>query len=194
MRIVAGSLRGRRLAEPLSYAIRPTSDRVRESLFNIIDHRFPGLLEGARVLDVFSGTGALGIEALSRGAREAAFVENGIEGNRLLKRNLADLALDDRARIMRRDATRPGPPDEQGAFDLAFADPPYGRKLGEKALEVLIAKGWLRHGALIVLEERRGCLPARIAGGEPLEVRRFGDTEFGFYRVSGLGGEDDKYL
>lgn len=153
MRIVGGDLRGRPLAAPKSSAIRPTTDRTRESLFNILSHAYPKCLDGTRVLDLFSGTGALGIEALSRGARFCQFVEESAEGRGLLRENVETLSLTGRTKIFRRDATDLGPSGASGTFDLVFADPPYGKGLGERALVSAAENGWLKEGAVIVLEE-----------------------------------------
>ncbi|GAA4533616.1 16S rRNA (guanine(966)-N(2))-methyltransferase RsmD [Chelativorans composti] len=153
MRVVGGALKGRRLATPKSDAIRPTTDRARESLFNILEHAYPGSIEGARVLDLFSGTGALGIEAISRGAAYCLFVEQDIAARALIRENVEALGLPGCTRIFRRDATHMGPIGTMQPFRLVFADPPYGKGLGEKAVASLLAGGWLEKGALVVVEE-----------------------------------------
>ena len=127
MRIVGGTFRGRALAAPKSNDIRPTTDRTREALFNILAHAHGDVLDGARVLDLFSGTGALGLEALSRGASSALFVEPSAEGRGLLRTNIEALGVQGRARIFRRDATDIGPVGTMEPFTLLFADPPYGK-------------------------------------------------------------------
>jgi 16S rRNA (guanine966-N2)-methyltransferase len=132
VRIVGGEFRGRTLATPRSSDIRPTADRTRESLFNILSHSYPEALEGTRVLDLFAGTGAVGLEALSRGCRQALFVEQGVEGRGLLRVNIEALGLQGRAKIFRRDATDLGPVGTMEPFHLVFADPPYA-KGSEKA-------------------------------------------------------------
>ena len=129
MRIVGGRLRGRVLLAPSSRAIRPTSERLRKSIFDILEHRFPGRIEGARVVDLFAGSGALGVEALSRGARFALFVDNGAEARAVLRANVEALALGGVTRIWRADATRLGSAPAGGPFALAFLDPPYGQGL-----------------------------------------------------------------
>ncbi|MEM7301658.1 MAG: 16S rRNA (guanine(966)-N(2))-methyltransferase RsmD [Pseudomonadota bacterium] len=184
MRIVGGELRGRKLATPKSDAIRPTTDRVRETLFNILAHNYGSGIEDARVLDLFSGTGALGIEALSRGASYALFVDNGIEGRSLTRQNTMDLNLQGCSKIYRRDATRMGPPEKDKPFNLLFADPPYGRGLGEAAILSCVSAGWLADGALIVLEEKIDHQPKYINRCELLEQRQFADTEIGIWRYS----------
>src|SRR5580692_6589034 len=134
MRVVGGRLKGRNLASPASREIRPTADRLREALFNILVHAYDNPLAGARVLDLFAGTGALGIEALSRGAVFALFVDDGAEARALLRENVATLGLGGASRIFRRDATRLGPAHPVEPFSLAFLDPPYGRDLAAAAL------------------------------------------------------------
>ena len=182
MRIVGGSLRGRSLAVPKSQAIRPTTDRTRESLFNIIAHTWPEMLQNSRVLDVFAGTGALGLEALSRGSAFSMFMENSAEGRGLLRTNIESLGLTGVAKISKSDATRPGPIRALAPFDLIFADPPYGKSLGEKALNALLREGWFRERALVILEERKDALPSALDGFETLEKRDFGDTSIGFFK------------
>lgn len=182
MRIVGGRLRGRKLAVPKSQNIRPTTDRVRESLFNILEHSYPECLDSTRVLDVFAGTGALGIEALSRGAAHGLFVENDIEARGLLRQNIESFDLTGNTCVVRRDATKPGACHPNSPFDLVLADPPYGRELGVKALEALSGQGWLAGEALIVLEEDKAALPESINGFSTLERRDFGGTSIGIYR------------
>src|SRR6202789_1444118 len=137
MRIVGGRLKGRALLTPSSRAIRPTSERLRESIFDILEHRFPGRIEGARVVDLFAGTGALAIEALSRGARFALFVDNGAEARALLRANVEALALGGVTRIWRADATKLGSAPGGGAFCVRLTPPPYGQGLAHPALASL---------------------------------------------------------
>ncbi|MCT7373865.1 16S rRNA (guanine(966)-N(2))-methyltransferase RsmD [Chelativorans salis] len=153
MRVVGGRLRGRRLASPGSDMIRPTTDRAREALFNILEHAYPGSIGGARVLDLFAGSGALGIEALSRGAAYCLFVEQDATARALVRENVESLGLAGTTRIFRRDATRLGPVGTMQPFRLVFADPPYGKGLGEKAIASALEGGWLAADALIVVEE-----------------------------------------
>lgn len=182
MRIVGGEFRGRALATPKSNDIRPTTDRTRESLFNILAHAYPERLEGRRVLDLFAGTGAIGLEAISRGARAALFVENGVEGRGLIHTSIEAFGLQGRAKIFRRDATALGVVGTMEPFHLVFADPPYAQGLGERALEAAAKGGWLVPGALAVLEERADVAPRPIGGFTFLEERTFGDTRMHFYR------------
>jgi 16S rRNA (guanine966-N2)-methyltransferase len=182
VRIVGGEFRGRSLATPKSDDIRPTTDRTRESLFNILSHAYPQALDGTRVLDLFAGTGAVGLEALSRGARAALFVEQSVEGRGLLHTNIETLGVIGRAKIFRRDATALGGVGTVEPFDFLFADPPYAKGLGERALEAASRGGWLVDGALAILEERADIQPAAVDGFDPLEVRTFGDTRMHFYR------------
>lgn len=181
MRIVGGEFRGRVLAAPKSNAIRPTTDRTRESLFNILAHAHPGVLDATRILDLFAGTGAVGIEALSRGAKSALFVENSVEGRSLLWENIDALGLHGRARILRRDATQLGPASNIEPFQLVFADPPYGKGLGEKALFAAHAGGWLAPDAIAILEERADVEVMVDPVFRFIEERSFGDTKMYFF-------------
>lgn len=185
MRIVGGRFKGHQLATPRDAAVRPTTDRVRESLFNTLIHREPNPLAGGRVLDAFAGTGALGLEAVSRGADIVLFMETSAPARALVRRNIEALALQGCARIFRRDATRPGPIGTMAPFDLVFADPPYGRGLGERAAQALAAGGWLRPGALLVLEEAAGAAPVAIPGFALDDERRYGDTVIRLFEYGG---------
>lgn len=178
MRVVGGRLRGRTLAGPKSSAIRPTADRLRESLFNILVHAYDDPLNGARVLDLFAGTGALGIEALSRGASFTLFVDDGAQARALLRENVAALGLGGVTRIFRRDATKLGAAHPVEPFSLAFVDPPYGQGLADAALVSARDGGWLAPEALIVVEETSKAAFAPPQGFSELERRAYDDTEF----------------
>jgi 16S rRNA (guanine966-N2)-methyltransferase len=182
MRVVGGRLRGRTLAAPKSNAIRPTADRLRESLFNILIHAYGDPIAGARVLDLFAGTGALGIEALSHGALFTLFVDEGAEARALLRENVAALGLGGVTRVFRRDAIKLGPAYPIEPFSLAFLDPPYGQGLAEKALTSALAGGWFVPDALIVVEETSKAAFAAPEGFTELERRRYDDTEFVFLK------------
>ena len=182
MRVVGGRLRGRNLAAPASRDIRPTADRLRESVFNILVHAYDDPIEDARVLDLFAGTGALGIEAISRGAAYALFVDEGVEARALLRDNVETLGLGGVTRIFRRDATNLGPAHPIEAFSLVFLDPPYGKGLAEKALLSARAGGWLKPNALIVVEEAADAGFKPPEGFAELERRSYDDTEFAFLR------------
>lgn len=185
MRIVGGKFKGHGLSGPASLATRPTSDRVRESIFNILAHGIDGLdLDGARVMDLFAGTGALGLEALSRGAKFCQFVEEGAEARGVIRRNADALGVIGLAKIWRRDATKLGPCAPQSPFDLVFADPPYKMALGEKALASLLEGQWLSPGAVVVLEEAEGVTVGDVAGLTLLDNRSYGDTQVRFYRAA----------
>ncbi len=184
MRVVGGRLRGRNLAAPKSQAVRPTADRLREALFNILAHAYGDPARGARVLDLFAGTGALGIEALSRDAAFALFVDDGAEARALLRGNVEALGLGGSTRIFRRDATRLGPAHPLEPFSLAFLDPPYGKGLAERALASVREGGWLAPDALVVVEEAKTAGFAAPAGFEEIERRAYDDTEFTFLRAS----------
>jgi len=153
MRVVGGKLRSRPIAGPKSDAVRPTSDRLREALFNILTHSYGDPVTGARVLDLFAGTGALGIEAISRGADYALFVDEGVEARALLRDNVESLGLGGVTRIFRRDASKLGPAHPLDPFSLVFLDPPYGKGLAEKSLISARDGGWLMPEALLVVEE-----------------------------------------
>ena len=183
MRVVGGSLRGRALAAPKSQSIRPTADRLREALFNILIHAYDDPITGARVLDLFAGTGALGIEALSRGAAFTLFVDDGAEARALLRENVATLGLGGTSRIFRRDATKLGPAHPVEPFSLAFLDPPYGKGLAEQALASARAGGWLVPDALIVVEEAKKSAFAAPEGFAEIERRAYDDTEFVMLRL-----------
>jgi 16S rRNA (guanine966-N2)-methyltransferase len=178
MRVVGGDLRGRTLAAPKSIAIRPTADRLRESLFNILTHAYGDPIGGARVLDLFAGTGALGIEALSRGAAFALFVDDGAEARALLRENVATLGLGGTTRIFRRDATKLGPAHPIEPFSLVFLDPPYGKGLAEQALASARDGGWLASEAVIVVEEAKKSAFAPPQAFSEIERRGYDDTEF----------------
>jgi 16S rRNA (guanine966-N2)-methyltransferase len=184
MRIVGGRFGGRTLASPRSQAIRPTADRLRESLFNILVHAYGDPVTGARVLDLFAGTGALGLEALSRGAAFALFVDDAAEARALLRENIAALGLGGVTRIFRRDATRLGPAHPVEPFSLVFLDPPYGKGLAEKALAAARSGGWLAQGALVVVEDAADAAFTASAEFETIERRSYDDTEIVFLRSS----------
>jgi 16S rRNA (guanine966-N2)-methyltransferase len=184
MRVVGGRLKGRNLASPASRDIRPTADRLRESVFNILVHAYDDPIGGSRVLDLFAGTGALGIEAISRGAAFALFVDNGAEARALLRNNVEALALGGVTKVYRRDATNLGAAHPIEPFSLVFLDPPYGKKLAEKALTSLRDGGWLAPSALLVVEEAKAAEFATPEGFEELERRVYDDTEFVFLRPS----------
>ena len=176
MRIVGGRLGGRTLLAPKSQAIRPTSDRLREALFNILQHSYGDPVSGARVLDLFAGTGAMGLEALSRGAAFVLFVDDGAEARALLRGNVDALGAGGASKVYRRDATRLGPCAPLSPFSLALLDPPYGKGLAEQALLSARDGGWLTSDALIVVEEAAGAGSAPD-GFEEIERRDYGDTQ-----------------
>lgn len=178
MRIVGGRFRGRGLAAPRTNAIRPTSDRLRESLFNILLHVYELPAEDTRVLDLFAGTGALGLEAISRGARHALFVESGVEGRGVIRTNIEALGLTGATRILRRDATDLGRAGTISPFGLVFCDPPYAQGLGEQALASAAAGEWLTPGAICVLEERADTAITLPSAFEISDQRETGDSRF----------------
>jgi 16S rRNA (guanine966-N2)-methyltransferase len=177
MRIISGRFRGTHLADvgagdPAAH-LRPTSDRVREAIFNLLTNSLHLDLTALRVLDLFAGTGALGLEALSRGAARVAFVDDGVAARALLRRNIEICRAMGETDVWRRDATRLGPNRGPG-YGLMFLDPPYGKGLGERAVASAVEGGWLTPDAIVVWEE--GAPPALPAGFDPLDQRRYGDT------------------
>jgi 16S rRNA (guanine966-N2)-methyltransferase len=173
-------LKGRNLASPASRDIRPTADRLRESLFNILIHAYDDPVADARVLDLFAGTGALGIEAASRGAKFTLFVDNGAEARALMRDNVESLGLGGVTKVYRRDATDLGPAHPVEPFSLVFLDPPYGKGLADKALISLRDGGWLTPEALLVVEEAKSAGFKVPEGFSELERRAYDDTEFTF--------------
>ncbi|MCU0984593.1 MAG: 16S rRNA (guanine(966)-N(2))-methyltransferase RsmD [Acetobacteraceae bacterium] len=184
MRIVAGAWRGRRLTAPAGDATRPTADRARQALFDVLTHApFAGrtALHDAAVLDAFAGTGALGLEALSRGAASARFIEQDRAALAALRANITACRAEERARVIVADALRP--PRAEAAASLVFLDPPYGQGLVPRAVAALAAGGWIAPGALMVAEIGAGEEPPVIAGMRTLEERRWGAARVVFLRA-----------
>ncbi|MDP3854724.1 16S rRNA (guanine(966)-N(2))-methyltransferase RsmD [Phenylobacterium sp.] len=192
MRIVSGEFRGKALVAPAGDATRPTSDRARQAVFNILEHAAwsPGLRD-ARVIDLFAGSGALGFEALSRGAAFCLFVETDEAARGAIRENVDALSLFGRTRVHRRDATDLGvrPGGDGPAFDLAFLDPPYAKGLGEVALAKLAAGGWLAPSALIVFERGSDEADFSVDGFEKLDARDYGAARVHFLRAVSGGVE-----
>jgi 16S rRNA (guanine966-N2)-methyltransferase len=184
VRVVGGRLRSRPIAGPKSDGLRPTADRLREALFNILTHAYGDPVTSARVLDLFAGTGALGIEAVSRGAAYVLFVDDGVEARSLLRNNTEALGLGGTTRIFRRDATILGPVHPLEPFTLGFLDPPYGKSLAEKALAAAREGGWFKPEALIVVEEAADAGFTVPEGYAELERRQYENTELVFLRAS----------
>ncbi|MXN66146.1 16S rRNA (guanine(966)-N(2))-methyltransferase RsmD [Stappia sp. GBMRC 2046] len=185
MRIVSGRFKGAAIAAPKGQATRPTSDRLRETIFNILAH---GLDEAdpvgdARVLDLFAGSGALGFEALSRGAKSCLFVEEAVEPRGVIRRNMEAMGLNGVSKIFRRDATKLGAAGTIEPFDLVFADPPYRKALGEKALASARDGGWLKPGAICVLEEDAKADIDMPAGFREIDRRTVGDSQVVFFKA-----------
>jgi 16S rRNA (guanine966-N2)-methyltransferase len=186
VRIVSGEFRGKALAAPAGEGTRPTSDRARQAVFNILEHAaWSGGVRGLRVIDLFAGSGALGLEALSRGAAFCLFVETDEAARGAIRENVDAMGLFGRTRVHRRDATQLGqrPGADGPAFDLAFLDPPYAKGLGETALERLAAGGWLSPGALAVFERGAGEPPLEAPGYEVLDARAYGAAKVWFLRL-----------
>lgn len=184
MRIVAGRLGGRTLVARSDDRTRPTSDRVREAMFNILAHGIADFsIEGATVLDLFAGTGALGLEALSRGAAFCLFVEEDAEARAIIRRNVEALGLTGVTKIFRRNAASLGPAGNRQRASLAFLDPPYGQGLAERALLSAAEGAWLAAGAVVVIEERKGIAIALPPNFTLLEQRSWGDSQGVFARL-----------
>ena len=177
MRVIGGTRRGLKLAEvgdgDAAAHLRPTSDRVREAIFNLLINAHGNPVSGARVLDLFAGTGALGLEALSRGAAEVTFVDDGAKALALMRANIAKMRVEGETRVLRQDARRL-PPNPASPYDLVFLDPPYGKAMGEAALVSAIAGGWLAPGTVVVWEE--SAAPQPPAGLVQVDQRKYGDT------------------
>ena len=185
MRIVAGKARGTALEAPASGAIRPTSDRVREAVFNILEHGIDGFgLNGARVLDLFAGSGALGLEALSRGAAFCVFIDTDAGARGLQRANVERTHMTGQSRISRRDACDLGPIGKYQPFDLVFADPPYGKAMAARAAASVLAGGWLNAGGIMMVEEAASAAFAWPGGFDALDERRYGDTIVRFARAA----------
>jgi 16S rRNA (guanine966-N2)-methyltransferase len=186
MRVVGGRLRGRQVVVPAGANIRPTADRVRESVFNILDHGIADFsLDGIYVLDLFAGTGALGIEALSRGAAYCLFVENDAQARASIRQNVDNLGLTGCTKLFRRDATDLGTAPNREAFRLIFLDPPYGKNLSVLALSSAHRGRWLAPGSIAVVEDRRDVPLDLPANFEKLDTRSWGDTQATFARYRG---------
>jgi 16S rRNA (guanine966-N2)-methyltransferase len=188
MRIVSGEFRGKALVAPEGAATRPTSDRARQAIFNILEHAAWGPdLRQARVIDLFAGSGALGFEALSRGAAFCLFVETDEEARGAIRENVDSLGLFGRTRVHRRDATNLGvkPGADGPAFSVAFLDPPYGKGLGETALAKLAEGGWLAAEAVVVFERGSGEPDFEVTGFEKLDARDYGAARVHFLRYFG---------
>jgi 16S rRNA (guanine966-N2)-methyltransferase len=183
MRIVGGRFRGRSIAGPTSDTIRPTSDRLRETIFNILEHAYGDPVPGARVLDLFAGTGAMGLEALSRGAGFCLFVDQGAEARSLIGGSVEALGCGGQSRIFRRDATKLGEAKPLAPFGLVLCDPPYGRSLAPRALRSALEGGFIAPDALIVVEEAKGAELAFPVGFAETERRLYGDTMVAFGRL-----------
>ncbi len=187
MRIIGGRFKGTRLSAPGAAGggkshLRPTSDRVRESLFNLLEHGDYPPIEGTRVLDLFAGTGALGFEALSRGATRAVFIDDGPAARGLIRQNIETLGVIGQTKLWRRDATRLGP-CRGDPFGLIFADPPYGQGLGERALASTLDGGWIAPGSVVVLEEHADAGISAPPGLRLADERSYGDTRILIFRA-----------
>lgn len=186
MRIVGGALRGRALLTPEDRAVRPTADRVREALFNVLAHAaWAPDLDGLTVLDACCGTGALGFEALSRGAAMAMLLDSDAGSLGIARRNADALGLAGRCRFLRADATKPGP--APAAAGLVLIDPPYRSGIVSAALPALAAGGWLAPGAIVAAEDEDDGPPLAVPGFDWLDGRRWGRARIDLLRWPGQG-------
>jgi 16S rRNA (guanine966-N2)-methyltransferase len=183
MRIVGGQFKGQQLAAPKTQTVRPTSDRARESVFNILQHGLGFDIAKKRVLDLFAGTGALGCEALSRGASFCLFVDEAAEARGLIRRNIETLHLSGVTKLFRRDATRMGPCAPMQPYDLIFLDPPYNKGLGEKALQTCLQGKWLAEDALLVFEEGVAVDIHLPLGFTIIDERNYGEARLRFLQM-----------
>ncbi len=188
MRIIGGKFRGRPIVAPKGMTSRPTTDRTREALFNILSAREDVELEGARIIDLFAGSGALGLEAMSRGGAWCLFVETDASARGAIRDNIEAFSLFGVTRIHRRSATDLGPkPANDGPpFTLAFLDPPYRKNLAEPALAMLRDGGWLAENALAIVEQAKDEQPASTVGFAEADRRIYGDTQVGLYVYTGV--------
>jgi len=186
MRIITGKFKGATIEAPTGLTTRPTSDRVRQALFNVLEHGAPAVdFEGMRVLDLFAGSGALGLEALSRGARFCLFIEEDAAARAAIRRNVEALGLTGVTKIWRRDATSLGPAGTVAPVDLVFCDPPYAQSLGERALASAIEGGWVASQAIAVIEDRAGVAVTWPQPFVEIDRRRYGTTEIGIAKTGG---------
>jgi 16S rRNA (guanine966-N2)-methyltransferase len=187
LRIVAGALKGRNIVAPDGQGTRPTSDRARQAVFNVLEHAaWAPELSDVRVIDLFAGSGALGFEAMSRGAASCLFVEIDDAARGAIRENAETFGVTGSVRVHRRSATDLGerPASTGPAFDMAFLDPPYGKGLGELALAGLLSGGWLQPGAVVVLERGSGEPEIETPGYERLDARDYGAARVLFLRVA----------
>lgn len=185
MRIISGTLKGKSLFAPNSQTTRPTSDRARQGVFNILEHASwgNGIID-AKVLDVFAGTGSMALEALSRGAKDAVLIENDKAAIAIIKDNLAACRFSDRAKLLTIDARKIGaPPNNMAPRDLVFIDPPYSSDLAEAAIAALIANKWLADNAIVILEQHKSAEAPNIDGFEILKTTNYGLNGFWFLRA-----------
>jgi 16S rRNA (guanine(966)-N(2))-methyltransferase RsmD len=183
LRVISGSARGRRLLSPPNYRIRPTSDRVKEALFNILGNLLD-VFDSCRVLDIFAGTGNLGVEALSRGACQAVFIDNNKESVTLVLRNLRLLGFEKKARVLEKEAITALRflEKREDPFQLVFIDPPYRQGLAGKVLEFLSASALINENSLVIVEFSVGEeVPTAIASLREFDRRAYGDTAIAFY-------------
>lgn len=186
MRIVGGKFSGRKISAPPGIISRPTTDRVRESIFNLLESRNDIDFNEARVIDLFAGSGALGLEAMSRGAARCLFIEQDAVARGAIRENLETLGMVGQARVHRRSAISLGdrPSSDGGAFNIGFMDPPYDKNLAPTALASLRDGEWLAPDAVIVIEQAKKETPASAHGFDEIDRRKYGDTQIGIYQFN----------
>lgn len=184
MRIISGEFARRILQTPKNFSTRPTSDKARESLFNVLSNFGENFFSKCRVLDLFAGTGALGLEALSRGVKEAFFIEKNYHACALINQNIKNLGLEKRAYVFKSDATNFKNFKFSDFFDIIFADPPYNQSLGEKAFKNVLAKGWANEFSFFILEESKKAKILKIEGLNLVQQLTSGKTLFSIYKRS----------
>lgn len=185
MRIISGSRKGKHLIAPNSQTTRPTSDRGRQGVFNILEHAnwSNGIID-AKVLDVFAGTGAMALEALSRGAKDAVFIENDKSALAIIKENIAACRFGESTKVLPQDARNIGAPSKNiEPRDLVFIDPPYSSDLAKIAIEALIANNWLSENAVLVLEQHKTAAAPEIEGQEIVKAVNYGLNGFWFLKA-----------
>ncbi len=182
MRIIGGKFKGKKLISPKSDNIRPTSDRAREAIFNILASKINNDFSKFNILDLFAGTGALGIEAISRGGQSVVFVDNDVNSRALIRSNIENFALGGVAKLLKRDAGNLGKNEKFEPFNLVFLDPPYGKNLGERALLSASMGGWIERGAIIILEEGAKNNIELASDFIIFDKRKYGESKIWFLR------------
>ncbi len=196
MRVISGEKKGEKLFSLKRREIRPTSDKVKGAIFNILSYglEFGQLLEGKKVLDLFAGSGALGLEALSRGAEEVVFVDNSSASLNLTRKNLKKLGFETKGKMVKKDILRFLRSENEitsGGFDLILADPPYGKGLCQKLLEILAEKNFLNADGILVMEHHKKEKIEEKKDFMLLQKRKYGDTLISFFKKKPINGKKE---